>query len=109
MAKVTRFEIQPGETCFGGRGVLIPMIHTHKPDKAVKPNPELAAKFLLAAELEDPNCPDECLKELGTNDPGFDKECWDFIRQYELIQPGYVNTEAQTLAFCLAAAIVENP
>ena len=66
----------------------------------------LSDKFILAAELEDPAVPMDVLREYGKS-PRFSKEHWDFLRQYELLQPGYVNTEAQILAFCLAAAMTE--
>ena len=70
---------------------------------------DVAEILRLAAELEDPNLPVEVVEELGTKFPPFNKECWDTLREYQLIQPGYSNTEAQMLAFCLAADIVENP
>ena len=65
-------------------------------------------KFLVAAELEDPNCPAEVAQEF-CNNPRFTKENWDLLREYGLVGSGYVHTEAQTLAFCFAAAIAENP
>ena len=66
----------------------------------------LSDKFILAAELEDPTVPAEVVSEYGKY-PRFSKEHWDFLREYQLMQPGYVNTEAQILAFCLAAAMTE--
>lgn len=66
----------------------------------------LSDTFILAAELEDPKVPAEVVAEYGKH-PRFTKEHWDFLREYELLQSGYVNTEAQILAFCLAAAMTE--
>ncbi len=64
----------------------------------------ISNEFLLAAELEDPCVPEEVVKKHGRY-PRFTSKHWDFLREYGLLQSGYVNTEAQILAFCLAAVI----
>lgn len=67
----------------------------------------MSETFMLAAELEDPFLPPEVIVEVGAKHPGFSKECWDLLREYGLIGSGYVNTHAQTMAFCLASFIAE--
>jgi hypothetical protein len=69
------------------------------------PNLTISDRLLLAAELEDPNVPEELIKEVGSRYPPFTKECWELLREYGLLQPGYMQTEAQILAFCLASIL----
>lgn len=70
-------------------------------------NMSMSEIFMLAAELEDPFLPDELVVEVGSKHPCFTKECWDLLREYGLMGSGYVNTHAQTMAFCLASLLAE--
>lgn len=65
----------------------------------------MSERFLLAAELEDPFLPNEVVEEVGSKHPGLTKECWDLLREYGLMGSGYVQTHAQTMAFCLASLL----
>jgi hypothetical protein len=78
-----------------------------KGEKFMENKMSMSEIFMLAAELEDPYLPDNVVMEVGTKHPGLTKECWDLLREYGLMGSGYVQTHAQTMAFCLASILAE--